>query len=81
MSNLEKYAYLMKPGNVYLFWGYRSLHANLPVDPSYTRAPLLYHSSCAGDYIRYGSIHIHSTVTDLAKFLGLSTSVPFSKAT
>ncbi len=43
MSNLAKYTYLMKPGNIYLFWGYRSLHANLPVDPDYTRATMLYH--------------------------------------
>jgi hypothetical protein len=26
-------------------------------------------------------VSMYSTVTDLAKFLGLSTSVPFSKAT
>ncbi len=43
ISNLEKYTYLMRPGNIYLFWGYRSLHANLPVDPDYIRATMLYH--------------------------------------
>lgn len=31
------------PGNVYLFWGYRSLHANDPCDPSMLRATALYH--------------------------------------
>ena len=59
MSNLEKYAYLMKPGNVYLFWGYRSLHANLPVDPSYTRATLLYH---------FGDVHPKSVGNKVIKF-------------
>jgi hypothetical protein len=31
------------PGNVYFFWGYRSLHANEPCDPQYLRATALYH--------------------------------------
>lgn len=31
------------PGNMYLFWGYRSLHANDPCDPSMLRATALYH--------------------------------------
>lgn len=31
------------PGNLYLFWGYRSLHANEPCDPSTTRATALFH--------------------------------------
>ncbi len=33
----------LQPGNVYLFWGYRSLHANDPCDPSMLRATALYH--------------------------------------
>lgn len=41
----------LKPGNVYLFWGYRSLHANDPCDPSMLRATALYH---------YGNPHRHS---------------------
>ena len=31
------------PGNAYLFWGYRSLHANEPCDPRKLRATALYH--------------------------------------
>lgn len=31
------------PGNIYLFWGYRSLHANDPCDPAKLRATALYH--------------------------------------
>jgi len=59
MLNLEKHLYLMKPGNVYLFWGYRSLHANLNVDPSYTRATLLYH---------FGDVHPKSMGNKFIKF-------------
>lgn len=31
------------PGNLYLFWGYRSLHANAPCDPQKIRATALFH--------------------------------------
>lgn len=31
------------PGNLYLFWGYRSLHANAPCDPKMIRATALFH--------------------------------------
>jgi hypothetical protein len=31
------------PGNVYFFWGYRSLHANEPCDPHLLRCTALYH--------------------------------------
>jgi len=31
------------PGNLYLFWGYRSLHANEPCDPQTIRATALFH--------------------------------------
>jgi hypothetical protein len=31
------------PGNLYLFWGYRSLHANEPCDPRMIRATALFH--------------------------------------
>lgn len=41
----------LKPGNVYLFWGYRSLHANDPCDPNLLRATALYH---------YGNPHRNS---------------------
>ncbi|MBB4168777.1 hypothetical protein [Rhizobium sp. BK538] len=33
----------MVPGNLYLFWGYRSIHANEPCDPDTVRATALYH--------------------------------------
>jgi len=31
------------PGNLYFFWGYRSLHANEPCDPKQIRATALFH--------------------------------------
>ena len=31
------------PGSLYLFWGYRSLHANEPCDPTKIRATALFH--------------------------------------
>lgn len=33
----------MELGNAYLFWGYRTLHANLPCEPGALRATLLIH--------------------------------------
>jgi hypothetical protein len=33
----------MVPGNLYLFWGYRTVHANEPCDPGTVRATALYH--------------------------------------
>lgn len=33
----------LKPGNLYLFWGYRTLHANLGCKPNSLRATLLFH--------------------------------------
>jgi hypothetical protein len=33
----------MKPGNLYLFWGYRSIHTNEPCDPDKVRATALFH--------------------------------------
>lgn len=42
------------PGNVYLFWGYRTLHANLPVRSGEKRATLLLH---------FGDPHAHSLLT------------------
>jgi len=34
---------LLKPGNLYLFWGYRSYHANFPVKHDLLRATFLMH--------------------------------------
>jgi hypothetical protein len=33
----------LKPGNLYFFWGYRTLHGNLPCEPNQRRATLLFH--------------------------------------
>jgi hypothetical protein len=33
----------MVPGNLYLFWGYRTLHANAPCDPQNIRSTALFH--------------------------------------
>lgn len=33
----------LEPGNLYLFWGYRSLHANDQCDPALLRATALFH--------------------------------------
>jgi hypothetical protein len=40
---LEPLKVKLVPGNVYFFWGYRSLHANEPCDPQLLRATALYH--------------------------------------
>lgn len=44
------------PGNLYLFWGYRTLHANEPCDPAYRRATAIFH---------YGDPHAGSLATRL----------------
>ena len=33
----------MQPGNLYFFWGYRSIHTNEPCDPDKVRATALFH--------------------------------------
>ncbi|WP_407297782.1 hypothetical protein [Stutzerimonas zhaodongensis] len=42
------------PGNLYLFWGYRTLHANEPCDPVSRRATAIFH---------YGDPHAGSFAT------------------
>lgn len=44
------------PGNLYLFWGYRTLHANEPCDPASRRATAIFH---------YGDPHAGSLTTRL----------------
>lgn len=44
------------PGNLYLFWGYRTLHANEPCDPASRRATAIFH---------YGDPHAGSLATRL----------------
>ena len=34
---------LIQPGSLYFFWGYRSLHANLPCGPGQQRATAVFH--------------------------------------
>jgi len=43
MGKIEDYVCELKEGNIYFFYGYRTLHANLPVNPNYVRATLLFH--------------------------------------
>jgi hypothetical protein len=39
----ENYSVQLKPGNAYLFWGYRTFHGNGPCAPNTVRATLLLH--------------------------------------
>ena len=43
MRKIENHLCELKEGNIYFFYGYRTLHANLPVNPDYQRATLLFH--------------------------------------
>jgi hypothetical protein len=43
----------MTPGNIYFFWGYRSIHANEACDPAQVRATAIYH---------YANPHAHSAL-------------------
>jgi hypothetical protein len=54
----QKYIYKLLPGNIYFFWGYRTLHANLPLDPAAMRATMLFH---------FGNPHEHSSVVKFIK--------------
>ncbi|EZQ19623.1 phytanoyl-CoA dioxygenase family protein [Halopseudomonas bauzanensis] len=47
---------ILQPGNLYLFWGYRTLHANEPCSPTHRRATALFH---------YGDPHAGSLLTRL----------------
>lgn len=46
----------LQPGHIYLFWGYRSLHANQPCGPGLTRATAIMH---------FGDPHSGSVATRL----------------
>lgn len=46
----------LKPGDIYVFWGYRSLHANKPCGPEVTRATAIFH---------FGDPHAGSLTTRL----------------
>lgn len=43
LKKIENHVCELKEGNIYFFYGYRTLHANLPVNPNYQRATLLFH--------------------------------------
>ncbi|NML93276.1 hypothetical protein [Novosphingobium olei] len=43
LANLEQHMKKLLPGNLYLFWGYRTLHGNLPCAPNSLRATMLLH--------------------------------------
>lgn len=50
----------LKPGNLYFFWGYRTLHGNLPCEAGATRATLLFHygDPHAGDRLTGGILRL-----------------------
>jgi hypothetical protein len=50
----ERHIFRLKPGNLYFFWGYRTLHANLPVRSNSVRATMLFH---------FGDPHKNSLIT------------------
>lgn len=50
-KSVNKNIIKLKPGNIYFFWGYQSLHANLPIDPKLLRSTLLLH---------FGTVHDNS---------------------
>ena len=43
MGPQDPHVRVLKPGNIYLFWGYRTLHGNLPCRPDIVRATMLLH--------------------------------------
>jgi hypothetical protein len=42
-SDPDKFTQYLVPGNLYLFWGYRTFHGNLPCAPHSLRATILLH--------------------------------------
>lgn len=61
----------MKPGNIYLFWGYQTLHANEPCLPDSLRATALFH---------VGDPHAASLMTRLIQRLRLRQEARRQKA-
>jgi hypothetical protein len=43
LGNEDEFVRILYPGNIYLFWGYRSYHGNLPCAPHSLRATMLLH--------------------------------------
>ncbi len=48
----------LKPGNLYVFWGYRTLHAQEPTDPNDLRATAIFH---------YGDPHTNSRLRNFIR--------------
>jgi len=55
----------MRPGDMYFFWGYRSVHTNKPCDPDKLRATALFH---------YGDPHQNSRTRSLIRRLKVSVA-------
>jgi hypothetical protein len=58
LARPERFAHVLYPGNLYLFWGYRTYHGNLACIPDSKRATLLLH---------YGNPHGNSAVLRLIR--------------
>lgn len=58
LGNPDRHFVDLQPGNAYLFWGYRTFHGNLPLDPNHLRATLILH---------FGLPHANSRIIDLAR--------------
>ena len=56
----DRYVVDLKPGNVYLFWGYRTFHGNLPCAPGLLRTTLI---------VNFGEPHPHSPALAAARAL------------
>lgn len=56
--NIDKYQIELKPGNLYFFWGYQSLHANMPITETLLRSTLLLH---------FGTVHNESFLDNSIK--------------
>jgi len=59
-KNLEKYILKLKPGSIYFFWGYQSLHANMPINKNLLRSTLLLH---------FGTVHNKSILDKIIKYI------------
>jgi hypothetical protein len=57
----ERHIVNMRPGNAYVFWGYRTLHGNLPCAANVLRSTLV---------LQYGEVHRKSPVLSLGRAFG-----------
>ncbi|MDT5095290.1 MAG: hypothetical protein QOH60_4653 [Mycobacterium sp.] len=57
----ERHIVNMKPGNAYVFWGYRTLHGNLPCAANMLRSTLV---------LQYGEVHRKSPALSLGRAIG-----------